>query len=106
MAKLLDLQVFQEQYFPIKLLDGNTITLKKPSRRLLMRFLEAQNISKLNAEEQMNAIYKLVVDILNNNTTGTVFTVEDIQDYDIMILQAIIQGYTEFINEVLNNPNS
>jgi hypothetical protein len=34
----------------------------------------------------MNAIYKLVVDILNNNTTGTVFTVEDIQDYDIMIL--------------------
>ena len=48
---------------------------------------------------------ELVLDVLNFNKNGRKFTAEDIADYDLVIQQAIIKAYTNFINEVMGNPN-
>ena len=105
MAKMLDLTVLQESYFPIKLLDGATIRLKKPSQGLLLQFIAFKNIQQANLDEQFDAITKLTAAILSNNAEGRTFTAADLNEYDLVILQAIIQGYIEFLNEVMANPN-
>lgn len=102
MAKMLDLTVLNEQYFEIKLLDGSVINLKKPSQSLLMKFMGfKQDASELKTED----IIEIVLSILNNNKENKELKTEDIENYDIGILMAIIQGYAEFINEVMGNPN-
>lgn len=105
MAKMLDLTVFQEQFFPIKMLDGSTLYLKKPTQRLLMQFVGFQEVLKASPEEQLAAIQRLTLSILNNNTSRKVFTEADLDDYDISIQQAIIEGYSAFLTEIQSNPN-
>ena len=42
---------------------------------------------------------------MNNNKEKIAFTAKDFEDYDFGIIQVVIQTYTNFINEVMSNPN-
>lgn len=53
----------------------------------------------------MNTLTEMVLAILNSNTAQRKFSAEDIADYTFGMQQAIIMGYTDFVNEVMANPN-
>lgn len=107
MAKILDLSVYQEETFDIKLLDGSIVKIKKPSQEFLMKLIGFKDSirNEKDVEEQLGAIKELTLDILNYNKDNRKFTEEDIVDYDFIILKAIFEGYSNFINEVLARKN-
>lgn len=107
MANILDLSVFKEQTLNIKLLDGTQINIKKPNQEFMIKLLGfKEEVSKRsNSVDSLELIKDLVLDVLNFNKNGRKFTAEDIADYDLVIQQAIIKAYTNFINEVMGNPN-
>lgn len=105
MAKMLDLTTLREQTMNIKLLDGEALDLRKPSQKLLLALVDLQKkMENATLEEQLNDIRDITLEILNNNKQGKIFT--DLgADYDLQIMQAIIVGYGEFINEVMAQKN-
>ena len=57
MANMLDLTVLQEQTLEIKMLDGSTLRLRKPSQKLLLDFVAFENITKeADLQKQMEEI--------------------------------------------------
>lgn len=107
MANILDLSVFKEQTLDIKLLDGTQINIKKPNQEFMIKLLgfKEESSKRSNSVDSLELIKDLVLDVLNFNKNGRKFTAEDIADYDLVIQQAIIKAYTNFINEVMGNPN-
>lgn len=107
MANILDLSVFKEQTLDIKLLDGTQINIKKPNQEFMIKLLgfKEESSKRSNSADSLELIKNLVLDVLNFNKNGRKFTAEDIADYDLVIQQAIIKAYTNFINEVMGNPN-
>lgn len=107
MANILDLSVFKEQTLDIKLLDGTQINIKKPNQEFMIKLLgfKEESSKRSNSIDSLELIKDLVLDVLNFNKNGRKFTAEDIADYDLVIQQAIIKAYTNFINEVMGNPN-
>lgn len=107
MANILDLSVFKEQTLDIKLLDGTQINIKKPNQEFMIKLLgfKEESSKRSNSVDSLELIKDLVLDVLNFNKNGRRFTAEDIADYDLVIQQAIIKAYTNFINEVMGNPN-
>ena len=53
----------------------------------------------------MAAILDLFLAILNNNKEKRVFTIDDVADYDIGLIKVVIEAYTQFMGEVMSNPN-
>ena len=107
MANILDLSVFKEQTLDIKLLDGTQINIKKPNQEFMIKLLgfKEESSKRSNSADSLELMKELVLDVLNFNKNGRRFTAEDIADYDLVIQQAIIKAYTNFINEVMGNPN-
>lgn len=105
MAKILDLTAFKAELFELKLLDGTVLYLRKPTQAIFMQFLGFQNFDKSDPKVVLDVLRDMVLAILNTNTAGRNFTAEDIADYDFGIMQAVVQGYSEFINEVMSSPN-
>ena len=107
MANILDLSVFKEQTLDIKLLDGTQINIKKPNQKFMIKLLgfKEEASKRSNSVDSLELMKELVLDVLNFNKNGRKFTAEDIADYDLVIQQAIIKAYTNFINEVMGNPN-
>ena len=107
MANILDLSVFKEQTLDIKLLDGTQINIKKPNQKFMIKLLgfKEEASKRSNSADSLELMKNLVLDVLNFNKNGRQFTAEDIADYDLVIQQAIIKAYTNFINEVMGNPN-
>ena len=107
MANILDLSVFKEQTLDIKLLDGTQINIKKPNQEFMIKLLgfKEEASKRSNSVDSLELMKELVLDVLNFNKNGRKFTAEDIADYDLVIQQAIIKAYTNFINEVMGKPN-
>ena len=105
MAKILDLTTFKEELFELKLLDGTTIFLSKPNQAMFMKLIAFKGIDKTDPQGVLNTLTEMVLTILNSNTAQRKFSAEDIADYSFDMQQAIIMGYTGFVNEAMANPN-
>lgn len=106
--KTLDLNAIlkDSETFPIKLLDGTTINLLKPTQALL---IEMTSLSTKGDEFEadptlaIETLYGICGKIMNNNREG--FDI-DVNDYPTEVILAVITAYQEFAQEVLSNPNS
>lgn len=104
MSKALDLSLFVNQTLDITLPNGEVIKIKKPTEKGVMKLMALQNIEEDKAFEAMN---ELVMFILNSNKEGKEITQDWIDDnLDWSMKTAVIQAYSEFINELQSNPNS
>lgn len=118
MSKLIDLSVFEEETLDIKTTKGNVINIKKPTKELAIKMISYQfKIQQLGnrkdyTEEEllklMNHLEDLTIEILNNNKGNIAIDKEFIKNNDINynMQTAILQGYTDFMNEIIENPNS
>lgn len=104
MSKALDLSLFVNQTLDITLPDGDVIKVKKPTEKGVMKLMALQQTDEEHAFEAMN---DLVLFILNSNKEGKQFSQDWVDDnLDWSMKTAVIQAYSEFINELQSNPNS
>ncbi len=106
MGKVIDLSVFKEETLDIRLLDGSEIRIVKPTQRLVIEMLKFKEYGEdTPAEQLMEAINKIVLNILNTNDAHKVFKMEYAEDLSMRMKLAIIQAYSEFITGVQSDPN-
>lgn len=93
---MLDLTTQAKKLYEIKMPDGEILKLKMPTQGLLMKLMDMDKIIKGNNDpmEVLNQLTAIVAEILNLNTDGKKFTIEDVAnmlDFNIMML--VIQDY-------------
>ena len=91
---MLDLGELTQQFYQIKMINGEIINIKKPSEKLLRKLFKLQNISE--NEQAIDAMYEILVEVLNNNVNKKVFNKDEILDsIDVGTASLVIQDYLE-----------
>lgn len=111
MTKKLDLTAFKKDYFEVKLPDGETINIGKPSQGLIIDMMameqKIKEIDTENTSDLMAIFNDVILKIINNNREEKKFTGKFIEDnFDFEIGQIFLNAYMEFVQEVGSNPNS
>lgn len=90
-----------KKLYEIKMPDGQVLTLKMPTQKLLMKLVDMQK----NLEDPMTAISQLVAivtEIFNLNTQGKKFTDEDVESMlDLNTVMLVIKDYFETTTKTL-----
>ncbi|MGL5637569.1 MAG: hypothetical protein ACRCX8_01395 [Sarcina sp.] len=99
---MLDLTALSIKYFEVKMLDGNKLSIRKPTQKMMNFIIKMNGLAE---EKQLDAIDELVTMILNNNKEGIAYLKKDIANYELEIKEAIITGFSKFAKEIVSNPN-
>lgn len=83
--------------------NGKRLIILPASKNMCER-MKAQAGTK-DGEDVVDAAYRTVAVILNNNTLGIKIPDEELGELDIVTVKGLISGYTSFINTVKNDPN-
>ena len=106
---MLDLSVLAQETLDIKLLDGEIVHIKKPSKGLLIELNKAdlEMEKETNFEKMVEMLERITAKILSNNTSKKMFTAEQLEELDIdySLQTQIFKAYLEFVTKSLNNPN-
>lgn len=106
MSKVLDLSVYTEETFDITFPSGEVIKVQKPTQKIVISMVAVSKLA--NSDNQINIIdgmVELCAAIISNNKEGKQFSVEWVENnLDIMMISAIIKGYSEFTSEIQQNP--
>ena len=104
--RILDLSVFEEETLDIKMPDGKSIHIPKPSQSMVIKLFRMQKqLSGSDNEAQLNAFNTFVLDVLNINNGGYVFDVETVEAMPLAMKSAIIKAYSDFIADIQSDPN-
>ncbi|SMC17189.1 hypothetical protein SAMN02745134_00251 [Clostridium acidisoli DSM 12555] len=118
MSKILDLSIYEEDTLDIKTPKGNTIRVKKPTEEISIKLIsyqsKAQKITESDLADEtniinlMNMLKDLTKSILSNNKDQIEINDEYLKENDINYSMelAIMGAYTEFMSEVVSDPNS
>lgn len=106
---MLDLSVLAQETLDIKLLDGEIVHIKKPSKGLLIELNKAdlEMEKETNFEKMVEMLERITAKILSNNTSKKMFVAEQLEELDIdySLQTQIFKAYLEFVTKSLNNPN-
>lgn len=103
--KVLDLSVYQQNTLDITMPDGNVIKVKKPTQKIVIQMVGVGQVNQENGAAVLEALTDLCAVILSNNTAGKVYSCDWVADnLDIIMIQAIIKAYSEYTQELQNNP--
>jgi len=109
MAKMLDLSVFMEQTFDIKCSEDDILHVKKPTEVIaikIMDHVERKN-DNMTSLDILEITKDMTLTILNNNNDGKKYNDKFVVDkLPLNFRLAIIKGYSEFMTELEQNPNS
>ncbi|MDK0734739.1 hypothetical protein P7A61_04055 [Clostridium perfringens] len=106
---MLDLTVLVDKCFEIKMPNGEVVSIKKPTQKMALilsnnaAMLEAQKNS--DVETMLSKVNEKVAVILNHNKEGKVFTNDELNSLNYDMIQAIVNGYLNWVKELNNNPN-
>lgn len=102
MPKALDLRVLVEKTWEVTLINGKKLDVKKPTKRIQTLMESMKN--DMTLEEQVKLTNDATVAILNNNQEG--YPVKKLtKEYTIEIQLAVIRGYSEWLHELMSDPN-
>ena len=107
MAKSLNFKNVKKVYFNVTLPDDTTLMISTPTKAIMDEFISMKD--SLDAEmsdDAIDTLYELCTKIMNRNKGGITVAKKDVEEmFDFMDIILFIQGYTEFINEVVNSKN-
>jgi len=106
---MLDLSVFTEQTFDIKFAENDIVHIKKPTEAIAIKILSISDIEneKINISEMLDISKDMTLTILNNNNDGKKYNDKFVTEkLPLNMRLAIIQGYSNFMTELEQNPNS
>ena len=81
-------------YYELIWFDGEKLEIKRPSQSMLIDMLALVNLPE---EKQVEGMYELVREVLNNNTSNRVFTEEEINSIDFSIIELIVEDYLQTV---------
>lgn len=106
---MLDLNVFQEMYFDIKLFDGEVVNLPKPTQKTILKLTKLENDIKNSGEDAellLGSFTDLILHIFNTNKEKKKFSKAWIEEnLNFTMMRAILEGYMEFANDLTSDPN-
>ena len=108
---MLDLSVFQQKTFEVKLMDGQIIHLLKPSQKMLLQMMSYEaEFKDMNEKKDLEKIFdtfsSMILNILNNNNDEKVFNKEYVDKFfNFEVGQTLMNAYMGFVNEINSNPN-
>lgn len=105
--KLLDLSTFAENYFDIKMENGDLLSLRKPTEKVLLAVMNYEEVLKSNDTRKiMEVSRELALTILNTNKEHKIVESAVVEEMPMVMITTIIRHYITFINEVRSDPNS
>lgn len=106
---MLDLNVFQDKFFDIKLFDGEVINLPKPTQRTIIKLTKLESDMKKysdDSEKLIGSFTDIIVYLLNTNKEGRKFTKNWVEEnLNFTMNKAILESYMEFANDLNSDPN-
>lgn len=96
---------------------GKKIMVRMPSKGIFERIQDFQDItdmeeSEIQAAGVIDSLHALIAEILNNNLENPnpkkpkkPIRAEDLENYDIEECMAILNAYTDFMDELKTDPN-
>lgn len=106
---MLDLSVLAQETLDIKLLDGEIVRIKKPSKGLLIELNKAdlKMAKETDFEKMVEMLENITAKLLSNNTSEKMFVVEQLEELGInySLQTQIFKAYLEFVTKSLKNPN-
>lgn len=113
MAKPLNFNTVKKPFWTVTLADDdNTVLmLKTPTKATWTKIVELHNTLKdasENIEDAsiMDDMFSVCADILSNNKTGKVITVDDLDDcFDFADAMTLFNGYVNFVTEATSSKN-
>jgi len=106
-GRILDLSVFAQETFDIKLPDGEMIHIVKPTREQVIKIAELKYLKESSKPTVVqDRLDSLVFSILNSNDAERSFSREFIENQlNVRMRVAIISAYSAWIGEIEANPN-
>ena len=95
---MLDLTAINANLYQIKMADGETLTLKRPTQALFESIIKIGELSKNSTDSKvMEQVMEIFCRILNRNTDNKSFTLEELQDdYDFTVALMVIGDYMKY----------
>lgn len=96
---MLDLTVVCGSIYDIKLADGTCLHLKMPTQAMYETIMLMGDMDKKDKDNNklMELAYTMFVRILNRNTEGRVFTVEEVkEEYDFTVALMVVGDYMQY----------
>ena len=94
----------EENFYEIKLLDGQELKLKRPSQAMYEFLLTLDKLKESDQAAVINGFSSLFERILNRNVDGAHFTKEQlIEEYDFKVISYVITDYFNYWNEEVND---
>lgn len=91
-----------KKLYEVRMPDGTDLTLKTPTQGMFQKMMGIQNITSENPLDALDAVYAIVVEILNLNTQGIAYTKEEVQNaLDLGVCVLLIQDYVENTTKIL-----
>jgi hypothetical protein len=111
---MLDFNAIQKPTWALRLKDDDqtVVNLSTPSVELVDRLVavapELQEVAKAKDGKTIQAVYKLIADIMNCNEDGFTFTAEELRvRYKMTLLDLFrfVAGYLDFVKEMQDAKN-
>jgi hypothetical protein len=106
---MLDFTKTTKKFLNIKLIDGNTILVRMPTKKVFDALIHLQgNLSTLKLEDakQIEFVYDLMAQILSNNLENKKIESDYIAEIlDIEDIQTLFMSYVNFVTCFTNDPN-
>lgn len=95
---MLDLTAINANLYQIKMADGETLTLKRPTQALFESIIKISELSKNSTDSKvMEQVMEIFCRILNRNTSNKSFTLGELQDdYDFTVALMVIGDYMKY----------
>lgn len=95
---MLDLTAINANLYQIKMADGETLTLKRPTQALFESIIKIGELSKNSTDSKvMEQVMEIFCRILNRNTSDKSFTLGELQDdYDFTVALMVIGDYMKY----------
>lgn len=99
---MLDLTTAYSVLYQVKLIDGTVLSLKRPTQALQESIMRLQKLGEKgqDVEAIMNETMAIFCRILNRNTDGIHFELEDLmEEYDYTLALLVLGDYLKFYSE-------
>lgn len=105
---MLDYTALEKKFLAVKLIDGTTVTIKPPKKKLFQKMLATEK--KLKESEDYMSLYdditSLVAEILSNNMTGQNFDCVYVDErMDLADMAQLMAAYIEYTRVIMSSPN-
>lgn len=105
MSEILDLRAYVEETADVRMTDGTLLRLRKPSQRMVIHLMQLKDLDeKTPAEDTIERLNGVTLEILNNNADGLAFGQESAEALTLDMKLMLVSAYADFATRLQANP--